>query len=307
MWILFCVLCIPCHLLIASVSLKTLVIFTGSIRGSDLAHASFEEHVLKPLHADLLLCTNETPDHTSRLHQLATYLVEYPVVTDPRQFADRLSLHLFGNIFWRRYLPGVLGYSLIGIYDQANEWTGLGTGLLTLCARRYALQYILDKDLLNKYDFFIISRTDFYYLKDHPQPTDLLNDLHHVAIPFIHSQEWIPDRHAVLDKIGLIPYLGATDLLLKPIYWKTPQNQIYLIPFNNIEHVLYTALLQAQLPIVRYRVPCYAVRSDSDSVPTWSKGKQRDQNGLWIKEEGDWREALTALEEGAGAFVQTLY
>lgn len=172
----------------------------------------------------------------------------------------------------------------MGIYDASDRWTGLGSGLLTLCVRRYALKWLKEQDLIDQYDQFVISRTDLYYLDDHPDIETLLGGQNHVAIPFIHDQGWIPDRHAVTDRQGLYPYLGAADVFLQSVPMQS---------YHNIEHVLYTSLYNVHhLTPVRYLSPTYAVRADEDGSCTWALGEKRDSNGLWIKHFGDYREAL---------------
>lgn len=269
---------------------KTLVIITGSIRGSDIAHASLERHLLKPNQADLFLYTEKSGKPSSYLHQLATHLVEYTPVDDWREVADQISKELFGEVRWRGYPAGTLGMHLIGEYDEANKWTGVGTGLLTLSLRYRALKWLEQNGVLENYQDFVVSRSDYYYVADHPDITALLGDNNHVAIPFVQEDyEGICDRFAAVDRIGLQAYLGALKVLLEfhPEYG----------PYPNIEKVLDVALRKIHhIEPVRYMSPSYMVRSESDGSGTWSLGSRRDSNGLWIKQEAEYQEAEAYLK-----------
>ena len=268
---------------------RTLLIITGSVRGSQIAHESLERHVLTPYAADLLLCTGVSSEHSSYLHQRARYLVEYPQVRDWRRVVDQVSYELFGHIKWRRY--PLLGENLVGKYDARNHWTGIGSGFLTLYARYAALHWMEERGLVEQYDQFIITRSDFYYVADHPDPAELLSEQHHVAIPFQKSDHMgICDRHAVVDRVGLRAYLLALQSFLEyhPEYG----------PYHNNETVLNMALRKIHhIQPKRYLSPSYMVRADEDGTTTWSWGSRRDANGLWIKIEDEYEEAQRYLSK----------
>ncbi len=278
---LFLLLCIPCY------CDKTLVIITGNVRGSSLAHESLERHLLKPCQADLFLCTQTPCDRSSYLYKLATYIEEYPPADDWRLVMDEVSRELFGELRWRKYKPTLLDECLVGKYDRFDKWTGIGSGFLTLYVRYHALKWLEKTGVLAHYDSFVISRSDFYYVADHPSISSLLAKNVHVAIPFAKADHGgICDRHAVVDRMGLQAYLGALEVFLEfhPEYG----------PYSNIEAVLAASLFKVhRLKPRRYLSPSYTVRSDSDGALTWSRGQRRDVNGLWIKQEDEYKEAQT--------------
>ena len=279
-----------CYLSTISAS-KTLVIITGSVRGSDIAHRSLERHLLEPYCADLLLCTGKSKDHSPYLYKLATYLEEYPQADDWRMVADTVSKELFGHTRWRNYSQKLAGSSLTGIYDSQNRWTGRGSGLLILASRYYAWKWLERSGLLDHYNYFVISRSDYYYLADHPSLSALLSENNHIAVPFIHEDYWgICDRHAVVDRVGLEAYLGAFKLFLEfhPEYG----------PYPNNESVLWATLYKFyQFVPLRYQLPAYMVRADDDKTTTWAPGNTQDSNGLWIKQYGEYEEAQDYLSK----------
>ncbi len=283
-----CLLILLCLIATAEAN-KVLVIITGSVRGSDLAHKSLELHLLKPYNADLFLCTGESDDHSPYIYQLATYLHEYPLSENWRTTTDTISQHLFGHTLWRNYSAELLGEGLLGCYDAQDHWTGSGSGLLVLASRYYAWQWLGQSGILDHYDAFVVSRSDYYYLADHPDIARLLSSKSHIAIPFIHEDfAGICDRHAVLDRLGLEAYLTA----LKPFLEFHPENG----PYTNDEQVLHAALCKYHhFTPLRYRMPAYMVRPDNDQTVTWSPGSAQDANGLWIKQYGEHEEATRCV------------
>jgi hypothetical protein len=182
---------------------KTLVILIGSLRGGELAWSTLAEHVLDVNHADLaLLLGTATPTmyQDASLFQRAKYHWQVPEYDD---WADAIDL-INGTIWRERVFPILFefGYVLGGIKVHGNQY---GSGAVIFMLRWFLsnhLQQDQDQDdddadkegsgssssssstagagggagggglqsLLHKYDRFIITRTDHYYLCRHDIP-----------------------------------------------------------------------------------------------------------------------------------------
>ena len=65
---------------------------------------------------------------------------------------------------------------------------------------------MIDNDLINKYDRFIITRSDFIFLLPHPK-VELMNK-NYIWIPNCEHYGGYTDRHVVLSKNNIESYLN---------------------------------------------------------------------------------------------------
>src|SRR5205807_4608975 len=79
------------------------------------------------------------------------------------------------------------------------------TGLL-IFYRWFLLKNLIDYNLLDKYDFFIITRSDYMYQLPHPHIELFSNDS--IYIPNGEHYDGITDRHVVLPKKVIVQYLN---------------------------------------------------------------------------------------------------
>lgn len=107
------------------------------------------------------------------------------------------------RIHWSEFLK-IKGYFLGGIKNNQNQHIGCGGKLIFL--RRFLLQKLIENDLLNKYDRFIITRSDFIYQLPHPK-IDCMNE-NYIWFPNCEHYGGFTDRHVILSKKHVKNYLN---------------------------------------------------------------------------------------------------
>jgi hypothetical protein len=178
---------------------------------------------------------------------------------------------------WREFLK-VKDQFLGGIKDERNQHPG-SAGIL-IFFRWFLMKKIIENDLLNKYDRFIITRSDYIYQLPHPKLE--LMDENNIWIPDCEHYGGYTDRHAVLSKHNITFYLNILEnfVLRSTEYYMKMKNKYdwnleQVIKFNlNQNNVLG---LVKQFPYIMY-----AVRNINGST-RWSKGVYSKKFGYYIK------------------------
>jgi hypothetical protein len=142
------------------------------------------------------------------------------------------------------------------------------------------LKNLIENDLISKYDRFIITRSDFIYELPHPK-LELMNE-NNIWIPDGEHYKGYTDRHVVLSKTNIEPYLNIlNNLVFKSHEYfnkmknKDDWNLEQLIKFNLEENkVLH---LVKEFPYIMY-----SVRSENGST-RWSRGTYSRNLGYYIK------------------------
>ena len=156
-----------------------------------------------------------------------------------------------------------------------------------LCVYRRLLADWLQHDgLIDRYDWFVLTRSDFLWPLPHP-PVACLSKRHLYTLD---GEQYggITDRHAVVPRRYLLAYLRATDAVF------TSPHQLrhaalrfrehHPAHFFNIEQLLALGLKREGLwPRLRYLpyVP-FAIRTAEIST-RWSKGRYAEDLGCFVK------------------------
>lgn len=207
---------------------KHLVIILAETRASELTFENIRQHVVEPLHADLCVCigVKEDYDKSNPFFELAKYRFLYPEPSDyaeafdfayqsilsEKSTSDRLRAlcNETEHLPWRKFLE-IKDQFMGGIKDKENEHPG-SAGIL-IFYRWFLLQKILEHDLHNLYDRFIITRSDYHWLLPHPNVEHQLNqDL--IWIPNGEHYRGVTDRHVVLSKKHLVSYLNILECMV---------------------------------------------------------------------------------------------
>jgi hypothetical protein len=106
-------------------------------------------------------------------------------------------------LYWREFLK-IKNKIFGGINDDNHQHPG-SSGIL-IFFRWFLLQKIIENDLLNKYDRFIITRSDFIYQLPHPTLNYL--DENNIWIPDGEHNDGYTDRHVILSKYNIESYLN---------------------------------------------------------------------------------------------------
>ena len=205
--------------------IKTLVCILGQTRAQDMTWSNFNNYLLKSLNADLALCVAEKETKNNQMYKNAKYIWKYKDLKDFSKHFDDAQKTLLkfkrsdNSPNWKKlikikhfWLARIKGTSKIknnkGIYSS-------GTGALLIYNRWFLLQKILKEKLIDNYDRFIITRSDFIWNVHHPRMENL--NPNYIWIPNGEKYGGYTDRHAVLSKNNLCDYLNLLEpILLKP-------------------------------------------------------------------------------------------
>lgn len=181
------------------------------------------------------------------------------------------------HLHWREFLK-VKDQFLGGIKDPCEQHPG-SAGIL-IFFRWFLLKNLVENDLINKYDRFIVTRSDYIYQLPHPN-VQLMNP-NHIWIPNEEHYGGYTDRHVVLSKHNIVSYLNilnnltlrSNEYFMKMIN-KNDWNLEKLIKFhltqNNVDHLV------KQFPYIMYSV------RNIDGTTRWSKGTYVKELGYYVK------------------------
>jgi len=186
-------------------------------------------------------------------------------------------------LHWREFLK-IQNQFLGGIKDAHNQHDG-SAGIL-IFFRWFLLKNLIDNDLINQYDRFVITRSDYIYQLPHPKLENL--DEKYIWIP--NDQGWggFTDRHAILSKYNIESYLNIlSNLVLRSNDYFMKMKNYYewnlekLIGFNleqnNVLH------LAKEFPYVMYTVR----NINGPSSWIFGLGEYSNELGYYIKYRGE--------------------
>lgn len=182
------------------------------------------------------------------------------------------------RLYWREFLK-VKDQFLGGIKDDHNQHKG-SAGIL-IFFRWFLLKNLIDNDLINKYDRFVITRSDFIYQLPHPK-LEHLNEKN-IWIPDCENYGGYTDRHAVLSKSNIESYLNILNnfVLISNDYFMKMKNNF---EEWNLERLIYFHLKQNNVLHLVKEIPyvMYAVRNINGST-RWAEGVFSKHLGYYIK------------------------
>ena len=188
-------------------------------------------------------------------------------------------------LYWREFLK-VKDQFLGGINDRHNQHPG-SAGIL-IFFRWFLLKNLIDNDLINKYDRFIITRSDFIYQLPHPKVEDMNDNC--IWIPDCEHYGGYTDRHVVLSKNNIESYLNIlNNLVLRSNEYfmkmkhKGGWNLEKLIKFhleqNNVLHLV------KEFPYVMYSV------RNINGTTRWSIGDYSKELKCYIKYKSEYNKS----------------
>jgi hypothetical protein len=180
-------------------------------------------------------------------------------------------------LYWREFLK-IKDQFLGGIKDSHYQHPG-SAGIL-LFFRWFLLKNLIDNDLINKYDRFIITRSDYIYQLPHPK-IELMNEKY-IYIPDSEHYNGYTDRHVVLSKNNIEVYLN----ILNNIVLRSNEYFMKMKDKNdwNLEQVIKFNFEQNNVLDLVKESPyvMYTVRNINGST-RWSQGEYSNQLGYYIK------------------------
>jgi len=231
---------------------KTLVCIIAQTRSHEVTWDNLKKNVLDELGADLALCIgiNKDYNYENPFWKNAKYKWSTDEVGDDYAPAfDHAQEILMGNlkkdVDWRLllnvkdfWLGGIKGYTLKE-YNKSKEnfnWTKerVGSSSILIYYRWLLLQKLKENNLIDKYDKFIITRSDFFWPIKHP-PIEIFND-ENIYIPDGEGYGGYTDRYVILSKTYIEKYLS----IINPIVCE-PQKLFKLMKYRsnwNLERYL---------------------------------------------------------------------
>lgn len=273
-----------------SAASRTLVIVLAQTREHAITFSSFQEHVLQALEADLAVCIGVQADYDvgNPFWRHAKYRFTYH---EPLDFADGFNMaeqHVLGskNETWRDFLR-IRDQWLGGIMDP--EFQHKGSAGILIFFRWYLLESLRQSSLLDRYDRFIVTRSDFVWTMPHPPMRQLPEG--RVWIPDGEQCGGLTDRHVVLDQFNLVQYLDILPSLLT-------RKEEYLAAMAsseewNLEKVVALHLRLHGVRVSHFPYMMYSVRS-REGTTRWEHGVWSEDLGYFVKYPAEWQRAVAS-------------
>lgn len=172
----------------------------GNARGGEPTWNTMYKHLLTPLNADLALLFGKVEEKTSSLYKNAKYVWEIEEYKNWRTFYEDYNLT---NIL--QWVPYIRSEGLGGGVDDNR-----GSGLIIFAFRHFLKTHY--KEILKQYDRIILSRSDFYYIDDHPEL-----DINKFYVIEGEDYYGISDRHHIFNKdmiddsLSILEFLNNND------------------------------------------------------------------------------------------------
>jgi hypothetical protein len=272
---------------------KVLVCLLASTRAHQLTFPSFKRQVLDELNADLALALmiDEKYDYANRFWQHAKYRWTAPDLSDKGEAFDLAQRRLCQqhNVpppDWRSMLR-IKGIWQGGIRSSDPQPSGSST--LPFC-RWLLLNGLQQDDILDRYDRFVITRSDFVWSCPHP-PLSIL-DRSAIWVPDGENYGGVNDRHLVASRGDVVNCLNVIeDILLHPIQlYEEMKHQVDR--GDNEEFLAHHFGRKGLLrKVKRFPYVMYTARPTNDDSPTFSRGRYEPAVGHYVKYEKEFNVA----------------
>jgi len=161
-----------------------------------------------------------------------------------------------------------------------------GSGGILIYYRWLLYQNLISNNIIENYDRFVITRSDFIYTLPHPS-LDLM-DGKHIWIPNEEHYGGYTDRHAILSKQNIESYLN---ILYKMI---TKSNRYFMKMREtdnwNLERLIKFHLREENKSIKEFPYIMYSVRG-LNGTTRWQWGEYSEEHGYYIKYNTEYEKA----------------
>jgi len=266
---------------------RTLVVILSETRAHELTFPGFRKNVLDANAADLALCVaeNEREDRQNPFYETAKYIWTYPEPEDWGDAFDRMQDALGGQGDWRRLLQ-VGDQWLGGVRDPDHEHPG-SAGIL-LFFRSFLRTALIQSGVIDRYDRFVITRSDYMHELPHVPISSLSED--HVWLPYGEDYGGYTDRHMIVSREDVARALSiADDIVLDPdgLFAAMQARSRW-----NLERFIKLQFDRNGLSsrVRRFPPTMFTVRA-VDGHTRWSRGTYRADLGYFVKYPGEYRRA----------------
>jgi hypothetical protein len=279
--------------------MKTLVIILGETRTHELTFNNFKENVINVLNADLCICIgiDIKYNYHNPFYKLAKYKFLY---NEPYDYADAFdyayNIILTENeninpLNWREFLK-IKNQFMGGIKDNDNEHPG--SGAIQIFYRWFLLKNLIHHNLIDKYDRFVITRSDYIYQLPYPNVEKM--NINNIWIPNFEYWGGYTDKNAILSKTNIIPYLNILNMMVLKSneyfykmknynYWNIEQLIKFHLHENNVLHLV------KEFPYIMY-----ACRNHNGTT-RWNVGVYNEKLGYYLKSEDEYNKSIEYLNK----------
>jgi hypothetical protein len=259
---------------------KCLVIINSETREFHHTFSNFDRFILKTLNADLALSVaiNEREDQTNPFYTHAKYLWQYP---EPENWGDAFDYATeYENTENNWRMVTEIQNQWLGGIKGINEQKG-SAGIL-LFFRWFTKIKLIENNLLEKYDRFIYTRSDYLFKTPH-LPLSLLPK-NKIWVPFGEEYGGITDRYMLCSSENIINALSILDPVLKSPAQLT-QDMSYANDWNLESYIKFFFEKKGLWHLVR-KIPfsMYSVRSEEGHT-RWNEGVLNNELGYYVKYE----------------------
>ncbi|KXZ51746.1 hypothetical protein GPECTOR_11g192 [Gonium pectorale] len=205
----------------------------------------------------------------------ARYTWLYP---EPYDWAEAFDYACQCKDCWRPVLKAKDQW-LGGILDDEDQHPG--SSAILIFYRWFLLKNLFESKIVNYYDYFIVTRSDYYYIKPHPK-LPLSMDPNHIWIPEGEDYGGITDRHIVVSRKHVHAALSLMDPIIQDPKGLLREMQGH-DEWNLEQFIKYQFETRGILQHVR-RFPriMYAVRTSNTST-RWRSGTFVKEAGMIVK------------------------
>ncbi|WP_421704810.1 hypothetical protein [Aliiroseovarius sp.] len=263
----------------AASSSRTLIIVLAETRAHELTFDLFKRNFLDPNDADLALCVGANPreDTSNPFYTHAKHVWTYEEPDDWGDAFDHIQQVEGWSGNWRQLLQ-IPDQWLGGIKHPTYQHPG--SGAIQIFFRWYLRRCLIDSGVINHYDRFVVTRSDFMHLIPHVPLKYLPND--HIWLP--DGEDWggYTDRELIANRRHLLKVLSYMDDMLRDpdAFYKRLKNRKKWA----CEHIYWLQLKRARLGhlIRRYPYTMYTVRA-KDGATRWAGGDYDAALGYAVK------------------------
>jgi len=263
---------------------SALVIILAETREHALTFDLFKENLLDVMNADLGLCVARNPreDTANPFYSHARYIWTYKEPDDWGDAFDDLQRRRGLRNDWR---------TLLQIRDQ---WLGgvrgpdehPGSAGILLFFRLFLKDCLVRHNVLDRYDRFIVTRSDFMHRVPHVPLTLLHPD--YIWIPDGEDYGGYTDRHIIAHRKDILPVLSVADrILTEPQALSTEMS--HCANWNLERFIKFSFVSMGLVPrIRRFPYTMYTVRSAGGHT-RWREGVYSERLGYCIKYYDEYR------------------
>jgi hypothetical protein len=260
----------------------TLVVLMGTLRCGEAAWNSLYSNLLDPNSADLALLVPRSSSRSATLYERSKYIWEHEEYDD---WGEAIDEYIVGSnaTGWRHIANNTQTFGIFG----GTKVSPRGSGAITLLSRVFLQERIKSLGLVEKYDRFVVTRSDQYYLC----PIDLGHlDNRFLWVPQGEDYNGICDRYLVsnnthiLDALNILPPVVVNPLR----YWDLSNR-------DNVEKLLKRRWIEDGLwnDVKRFPRVMFTCAALGD-ISRWRRPMLSNEvfKGVYLKYEGEYNASL---------------